>query len=187
MKNDEAYLRRLNEALEDVVTSGSSIQGRARRRFNRLVKHGLSANLLTPRWTREVELYFLELEAARSEAKRKGTQRVEARYFKLLVSRYRAFLSRRSLFNRTFGGPRATPRNCELLLSLLLSKSEQEPAIGDFLERYEQKRQRLGRRRADLWAYSDVLRTVWPVLRRRLGTFLKFAVAADWVRRQFHQ
>jgi hypothetical protein len=86
-----------------------------------------------------------------------------------------------------FGGPNAAARNCELMLSLLLSKAEQDPAIGDFLERYAQKRKRLGRRRADLWAYSDVLRTIWPVVRRKLGKVVKFLVAADWVRRQFYQ
>lgn len=84
-------------------------------------------------------------------------------------------------------GQKAPQRNCEFLLSLLLSKSEQEPAIGDFLERYEAKRKRLGKRRADIWAYSDVLRTIWPVVRRRITKLLKIVVAAEWLRRQFYQ
>lgn len=105
----------------------------------------------------------------------------------LLSSAIKAVSSPLGALSRTFGGQKAAMRNCELILSLLLNKAEQEPAIGDFLERYEQKCQRLGRRRTDLWAYSEVLRTVWPVLKRKLGTLLKLFIAADWVRRQFHQ
>ena len=73
--------------------------------------------------------------------------------------------------------------NGEFLLSLLLSNHEQEAAIGDFLERYAQKLRRLGKRRADLWAYSDVARTVWPVLRRKLAKMIGIVGAAEWIRR----
>lgn len=73
--------------------------------------------------------------------------------------------------------------NGEFLLSILLNKDEQEAAIGDFLERYAHKLQRLGKLRADLWAYSDVARTVWPVLQRKLAKTVGIVGAADWIRR----
>ena len=73
--------------------------------------------------------------------------------------------------------------NGELLLSILLNKDEQEAAIGDFLELYAQKLERLGKLRADIWAYSDIARTVWPVLRRKLAEAMGIVGAAEWIRR----
>jgi len=90
---------------------------------------------------------------------RNASESSRKRMLGVLAFGLRAFVD---VFARMFQGTKATPRNCELILSLLLTKTEQEPAIGDFLERYHQKCRRIGRRRADVWAYSDVIRTVWP-------------------------
>jgi hypothetical protein len=179
--------KELREAI-DVALSKTKLSRRDRRTLNHRIHRAVSVDVITTQWVEVFEQYIIEVQARRFESKRKqGLQRVEDGYLRLRAVRLREFVFNSRAFKHTFGGPNATPRNCELLLSLLLSRTEQDPAIGDFLERYEQKRKRLGRRRADLWAYSEVLRTVWPVLRRKLGTLLKFAVAAEWVRRQFHQ
>ena len=201
MKDENGKAERF---LSDILRSILSEKKVARRdpvtRSHRRIRQFLSLDTEAVLRRREdierklTELRLLEqklLEEQRIEEKRlelerqeKHAQRVNGGYLDRLVLQGRTVFARTLVF---WGGPNATPRNCELLLSLLLSKSEQDPAIGDFLERYDQKRKRLGRRRADLWAYSDVLRTVWPVLKRKLSTLVKFAVAADWVRRQFHQ
>jgi hypothetical protein len=80
------------------------------------------------------------------------------------------------------------PVNAEFLLHALLSKEEQEAAIGDFLEHYARRLARLGERRARIWAYAEALRTVWPVVKRAMAKISGISgtiAAAEWVRRHF--
>ena len=74
-------------------------------------------------------------------------------------------------------GNRRPPAKAESLLSLFLSKAEREGAIGDLDEKFQLKVDSLGRARAVRWLYSEVLRSAWPLLRRRASALL-----ARWLR-----
>lgn len=75
------------------------------------------------------------------------------------------------------------PVNGEFALHLLLSKDEQEAVIGDLIERYGQKCERFGEQRAKLWFYCEVLRSVWPLLRRAIARVGGLVAASEWIRR----
>lgn len=77
------------------------------------------------------------------------------------------------------------PKNAELLLTLLLRRDEQEAAIGCFSEIYAKKVRRLGKRRAAIWAWCDVLRTLWPVIKRTFIRISGLAATVEWLRRHF--
>ena len=72
--------------------------------------------------------------------------------------------------------------NAILILHLLLNDDEAEALSGDLHERYAKKSIRLGKRRADVWLWSQVLRSIWPLLKRffAAGGFL---AAAELIRK----
>jgi hypothetical protein len=68
----------------------------------------------------------------------------------------------------------------ELLLSLiLLSKEDRDNILGDLIEEYRKMETKWGRRYADRWFYGQVLRSVWPLIRRALWWLL-----LAWIRRR---
>jgi hypothetical protein len=72
-------------------------------------------------------------------------------------------------FLRSYAQP---PINAEFLLHVLLKKDEREAIIGDLTEDYAKKVGRLGVRLANRWFYAEVIRTLWPLLKR---CFLKIS------------
>jgi hypothetical protein len=58
------------------------------------------------------------------------------------------------------------PTNAEFILHLLLKKDERDAVIGDLLERYPKKVERFGERRAKLWFWGEVIRSLWPLIKR---------------------
>jgi hypothetical protein len=81
--------------------------------------------------------------------------------------------------------PVRPPMNAEFLLHLMLGADQREAAIGDFLELYWQRFDRFGERRARLWAYCEVVRMLWPVMKRVIAKFTGLVAAGEWVRRHF--
>jgi hypothetical protein len=61
-------------------------------------------------------------------------------------------------------------RNAELLLSVLARRDEQEAIVGDLIERYPKKVERLGKRRANLWVWAQVIHSAWPLFKRAITT-----------------
>jgi hypothetical protein len=78
------------------------------------------------------------------------------------------------------------PVNAEFILHLLLKREEQDAVIGDLLERYVKKHKRLGKRRADIWFYMEVARSLWPLAKRSGAKAIKIAVVGEWIRRMIH-
>ena len=74
------------------------------------------------------------------------------------------------------------PLNAEFLLGVLLKREDQEIAIGCFIEVYGKKLERLGKRRADLWAWCDVVKTAWAVLKHGLLKMTGFYAAYEWLK-----
>jgi len=58
------------------------------------------------------------------------------------------------------------PIRAEFALYLLLNGTERDAAIGDLIERYPKVVKRYGKRKADLWVWSQVIRSIGPVFRR---------------------
>ena len=77
------------------------------------------------------------------------------------------------------------PLDAEFLLHLIFRKSE-EAEIGDFIERYSTKRKRFGKRRADIWAYREVLRNILPALKKGIAALTGIVAAAEWVKRHLY-
>ena len=75
------------------------------------------------------------------------------------------------------------PVNAEFFLHLLLKEEEQEAFIGCLVERYVRKVGRLGKRRADVWFYAEVARSIWPLARRFASKAIRLAVLGEWIRR----
>jgi hypothetical protein len=63
-----------------------------------------------------------------------------------------------------------------------LNDDEAEAVSGDLQVRYSKKVERLGKRRAYSWFWSQVLRSVWPLL-KRFFTVGGFLAAAEFIRR----
>jgi hypothetical protein len=59
-----------------------------------------------------------------------------------------------------------TAETAKLIFSLLVDARDIEVIIGDLFEKYEKEIKRRGRRRAELWLYYEVARSVWPLVRR---------------------
>ena len=78
--------------------------------------------------------------------------------------------------------PHSPTANAELILHLLLRPDEAEAVGGDLQERYLRKVEWFGERRARLWLWSQVLRSIWPLL-KRFVTAGGFLAAADFIRK----
>lgn len=79
--------------------------------------------------------------------------------------------------------PPQPPLDAEFILHLLLNKDEQDALIGDLIERYGRKCERLGVRRANLWFYAEVVRTAWPLVKRVIAKAGGALAVGEWLRR----
>lgn len=75
------------------------------------------------------------------------------------------------------------PPNAEFLLHLLLRRDERDAVIGDLLEKFAKNRKRFGARRAKVWFYSEVLRSLWPLFRRIATKVTGLLALGEWIRR----
>lgn len=75
------------------------------------------------------------------------------------------------------------PVNAEFILHLLLRRDEQDAVIGDLLERYPKKCERLGERRAQFWFYGEIVRSIWPLIKRAFAKITGLVVLGEWIRR----
>lgn len=75
------------------------------------------------------------------------------------------------------------PINAEYILHLLLNRNEQEAVIGDLLELYPKKVERLGECRARFWFYAEVIRSIWPLIRRAIARASGLIALGEWIRR----
>lgn len=75
------------------------------------------------------------------------------------------------------------PINAEYVLHLFLRRDEREALIGDLIERYVEKCDRFGKRRADFWFYMEVGRSLWPLLKRVVGRVSGLMALCEWIRR----
>ncbi len=75
------------------------------------------------------------------------------------------------------------PKKAELLLSRLLRNGEQDALIGDLIECYGVKCQLLGKRKADLYAYTEVLRSLYPLIKRILVKTGVVVLLGEWIRK----
>jgi hypothetical protein len=75
------------------------------------------------------------------------------------------------------------PKNAELLLLLIVRRDEQDAVIGDLIERYRRLHQRLGRRRADLYAYGEVCRSLYPFIKRSLFDTGLLLLLGQWIKK----
>ncbi|HEY6807113.1 MAG TPA: hypothetical protein VI306_26280 [Pyrinomonadaceae bacterium] len=78
------------------------------------------------------------------------------------------------------------PINVEFVLHLLLTSDEQDAVIGDLLERYVVKYDHLGKWRTDVWFCVEVLRSVWPFLKRTVGKVSGLMLLGEWLRKMIH-
>ncbi len=83
-------------------------------------------------------------------------------------------------------GSHQPPKNAELIFSVLLPREQQECALGCFCELYAKRLNKLGARRAWLWAWCEVLKELSPSLKRAGLRITGLAAAAEWLRRQLH-
>jgi hypothetical protein len=60
------------------------------------------------------------------------------------------------------------PFNAEYLLYLFLRKDERDCVIGDLIQSYAHVVERFNKPRADFWFYTQVARSLWPLLRRAI-------------------
>jgi hypothetical protein len=75
------------------------------------------------------------------------------------------------------------PLNAEYALQLFLRGDERDAVIGDLLERYAGKHERFGERRAKLWFYGEVVRSLWPLLKRLAAKAGGLIALGEWIRR----
>lgn len=73
--------------------------------------------------------------------------------------------------------PVVPPLNAQFLLDLFLAEPRCEEFLGDLRERYEKKRKRLDKGRADLWYYKQVATSLWPLFRAFLARSSKGSLA----------
>jgi hypothetical protein len=75
------------------------------------------------------------------------------------------------------------PPNAEYILHLFLRGDDRDAVIGDLVERYAGKYERFGERRAKVWFYSQVLRSLWPLLKRLVTRASGLVALGEWIRR----
>jgi hypothetical protein len=76
---------------------------------------------------------------------------------------------------------RALPRFGELLLYIFLTRTERINLIGDLIEDYDEARVKFGIKSAVKYFYVQVVRSLWPLLRRILFKASIIACAAKTV------
>jgi len=77
----------------------------------------------------------------------------------------------------------ALPINAEFILHIFLKTDELDAVVGDLLEKYKKKWERFGPRRAKFWFYSEVLRSLWPLLKRLVAKAGGLLALGEWIRR----
>ena len=76
------------------------------------------------------------------------------------------------------------PQRAEFVLYLVLNADDRDAIIGDLLEDYSERvLPRFGQRKADFWYTTQVLKSLIPLLWKRLRQIGKWAVIADLVQR----
>ena len=75
------------------------------------------------------------------------------------------------------------PKNAELLLSLCLRCDERDAALGDFIERYRRSHERLGKKRADIYAYGEVCRSLYPLVKRLIFDVGLLILLGKWIKK----
>lgn len=58
------------------------------------------------------------------------------------------------------------PAAAEYFLRLVIEEKDREIVLGDLFEKYERAIEKQGKRRADLWLYYELARSVWPLFRQ---------------------
>jgi hypothetical protein len=74
------------------------------------------------------------------------------------------------------------PAVVESLICFLLRNDECEFVIGDLNERYSELYESFGKRKANLYVYREVCRSVFPFIRRSLVTAVRILVD-QWIRK----
>ena len=74
------------------------------------------------------------------------------------------------------GGETAPPRPAVYLLCLVLPKATRVNLVGDLEEEYEDNCNRFGPRRANFLVWAEVLRSLWPLLKRAGANLLRWGV-----------
>lgn len=85
-------------------------------------------------------------------------------------------------YNSELAPPPAPPFKVEFLC-LLLRDDETDAVIGDLIERYSKLHRRLGKQRADLYAYTEVLRSIYPFIKRTLVKTAVMVLLGEWIRK----
>lgn len=75
------------------------------------------------------------------------------------------------------------PINAEFALCLFLREQEHDAFIGCLTERYGCMVEKFGKRRADIWYYAEVARSLSPLVRRFGAKAIKLAILGEWIRR----
>jgi len=119
----------------------------------------------------KAKLYDRILKSVRQGTSLQGAER--------RVEKEKTLLPAERLIERTKSLP---PRNAEFILGLLVSKEDQEAALGCFEELYRKRVVRLGESRARVWAWCQVGKTVWPVLKRIVLKVSGLIAAYEWLK-----
>lgn len=75
------------------------------------------------------------------------------------------------------------PKTPEILLAFLLDEEEQECVVGDLTERYHTDFEAFGKPRADLNAYAAVIRSLSPLIKRKLIKTSLICSLDKWIRK----
>jgi hypothetical protein len=75
------------------------------------------------------------------------------------------------------------PKSAEMFFCLFLKTGDQDAVVGDFIERYREFRKRRGKVRADLYAYGELLRSCYPLIKRALENFRLTLFLGKWIRK----
>lgn len=75
------------------------------------------------------------------------------------------------------------PINAEFILHIFLKRDELDAVVGDLLEKYKKIWERFGPRRAKFWFYSEIARSLWPLLKRLVVRAGGLIALGEWIRR----
>jgi hypothetical protein len=82
--------------------------------------------------------------------------------------------------------PPRPPLDAEFILHLLLRHDEHDAVIGDLVERYGKKVERLGMQRANIWFYLEVFWSALPLIKRAVAKASGLIAAGEFIRRHIH-